>query len=502
MSYMITEKRWSDYLLEWTSRWPWAVPVAIGLIYLLGFTGTWRPEPDAALYLNLGRNLAEGHGYTYLQVPNRLAYPGWPWVLSVLFKLSPTHGVFLGHVVLVLMGLAGLALVYRLMALHTTRATALLVTAGVAGIRTYYQYCFEMRNDMLFMLGVMMTLAGYEGIVRTGEIRNGDLAPTAVRPNPRLDWPLLVGGLVLGTVTRPTMYPVLAAVMAAILWDVARRRLSPWFLTALILPVVAGVAFLMFSPRAVANPSGLADYEDFVLRAMTFDRLGANLLHILQPMASEAYFGLELPRGTIVLGSVAALAAALAMFRQRALWGLVVVFTLAMMAVSIVQARYFLPLLPMMVYGWWQGLRWINHRLPRRWGNLAFATLFVVGSFPNGAKVGDMFLEQRHRNPLTEFSHGRFASIDKVAEMLQQHVRPGEYIYAPRKTDKILTFKARRDVLEPSQVHRVSPDKAAVYVLLNKEFDTRVPFADRLGEPIGQVKEKYDKAPWVLYRVK
>lgn len=498
---MTIQKRWSDYLLEWVDRWPWVVPAAIGVIYLLGFTGTWRPEPDAALYLNLGRNLAEGAGYTYQHVPHRLAYPGWPWVLCVLFYLAPGQAVFLGHVVLVLIGLAGLALMYRLMSLHTDRATALLMTMGLAGVRTYYQYCFEMRSDMMFMLGVMMTLAGYEGIVRQGEIRNGDPRPTAARPNPRVDWPLLVGGLIVGTVTRPTMYPILAALMLAVVWDVIRGRLSRWFLTVLVLPVIALVIFLIVNPRAVANPSGLADYEDFVLNAMTFERLGANLLEILEPAAGEAYFGLQLPAGLSILGSIAALWAALAMFHRRALWGLVAVFTLAMMAVSIVEDRYFLPILPMMVYGWWLGLRWVNRRLPGRWGNLAFAALFVAGSFPNGAKVGDIFIEQRHRNPLTQFRHGRFASLDEVTAMIQQHVQPGQYLYAPRKTDRILTYLTRRNVLEPSQVHRVSPDSAVVYVLVNQEFDTRIPFAERLGEKLGQVQGKYDKQPWVLYRV-
>jgi hypothetical protein len=184
------------------------------------------------------------------------------------------------------------------------------------------------------------------------------------------------------------------------------------------------------------------------------------------------------------------------------LWGLIVVFTLAMMAVSIVQDRYFLPILPMMVYGWWQGLRWINHRLPRRWGNLAFAALFVFGSFPNGAKIGDIFIEQRHRDPLTAFRRGRFASVEQVTAMLQKHVQPGQYVYAPRKTDRIFTFKTGRNVLEHGQTHRANPDKVVVFVLLNAEFDGRVPFANRLGDEIDRVQGKYDKKPWVLYRVK
>jgi len=37
----------------------------VALIYLTGVTGRWWPSPDSALYLGLGRSLAEGHGYRF-----------------------------------------------------------------------------------------------------------------------------------------------------------------------------------------------------------------------------------------------------------------------------------------------------------------------------------------------------------------------------------------------------------------------------------------------------
>src|SRR4051794_2931002 len=35
-----------------------------------GFNGQWRPEPDSALYLTIGRSLATGHGYSYMGTHN------------------------------------------------------------------------------------------------------------------------------------------------------------------------------------------------------------------------------------------------------------------------------------------------------------------------------------------------------------------------------------------------------------------------------------------------
>jgi len=46
------------------------------VIYLLGINAQWRIEPDSALYLTVGRNLAEGHGYTF-SAPPSAAFQGF-----------------------------------------------------------------------------------------------------------------------------------------------------------------------------------------------------------------------------------------------------------------------------------------------------------------------------------------------------------------------------------------------------------------------------------------
>src|SRR5271154_4161022 len=65
---------WSDWLLVWADRYRRWVMLAILGIYLAGFNGQWRLEPDSALYLSIGQNLAHGHGYTFQGKPHRLAY--------------------------------------------------------------------------------------------------------------------------------------------------------------------------------------------------------------------------------------------------------------------------------------------------------------------------------------------------------------------------------------------------------------------------------------------
>src|SRR4051794_38090377 len=69
-------------LLNWSDAHRRKLFVAVLALYLLAFNGQWRVDADSALYLTLGRNLAEGRGYTYHGLPHSLAYPGMPWLLA------------------------------------------------------------------------------------------------------------------------------------------------------------------------------------------------------------------------------------------------------------------------------------------------------------------------------------------------------------------------------------------------------------------------------------
>ena len=64
---------WSDVVLAWADRYRRWVFLSLLLVYAGGFNPQWRPEPDSALYLSIGRNLVEGKGYTFHGKAHRLA---------------------------------------------------------------------------------------------------------------------------------------------------------------------------------------------------------------------------------------------------------------------------------------------------------------------------------------------------------------------------------------------------------------------------------------------
>ena len=124
----------SDRVLALADRHRRKLFVALLFMYLLGFNAQWRVEPDSALYLTVGRNLAEGHGYTYHGQPHHLAYPGLPLLFSGIFKLFGSRTLVPSLVVMLLLGAATLALTYRLFFLYAGRPTAVLMTFGLKRI--------------------------------------------------------------------------------------------------------------------------------------------------------------------------------------------------------------------------------------------------------------------------------------------------------------------------------------------------------------------------------
>src|SRR4051794_1665275 len=72
----------SERFLAWADRHRRKLTAAVVLLYLVAFNGRWRLDADSALYLTIGRNLAEGRGFTYHGRPHTLAYPGMPWLFA------------------------------------------------------------------------------------------------------------------------------------------------------------------------------------------------------------------------------------------------------------------------------------------------------------------------------------------------------------------------------------------------------------------------------------
>jgi len=70
---------------KWLSRFALLSLAVYAALCIGPWSGSaWRAEWDSALYLETGRALAEGHGYSYLGEPFYLRPPGLPWLLSLL----------------------------------------------------------------------------------------------------------------------------------------------------------------------------------------------------------------------------------------------------------------------------------------------------------------------------------------------------------------------------------------------------------------------------------
>lgn len=503
-------ERWSDRVLHLGDRYRVPIFVAIVLIYLAGFNGIWRPEPDAALYLTVGRNLAEGHGYTYHGEPHLLAYPGLPWLWALVYLIVPDHAMLAAHGLMLLMGFATLAVCYRLFYLHVGRSMAVWMTLGLAISRMFYRYCFELRSDVPFLLGVMAFLAGFEAIAyprSTSELP--DAKPRRAQP---FDWLLMVGGLGFAVVMRPTMWALLGAAIFATgrLLFLGRKR---WALAGVVIVAAMALAFLRLDPRRVGNTSQWGQYEQAVLQVATHgDGLARkvfteNIPGLFEPAASAALFGLDLGIGLNTLGSVVAIAIGLSLFRYRFLWGMFYLCTVLMMIAVLPLDRYFLAVLPLMVYGWWRFIVWVEGKLPGRWGTGAFVALLLLGSGTNVAKVAKWIFEQHQKPFLETYKAGRFVHYPELGERMQREISEDSWVVSPFKSDRVVTFYSRRNVVEPGGIDplklRLLADVDRAYVLNPDEESVRRWLADttlKLGEPLWTVGDPATNG-WVLYPV-
>jgi hypothetical protein len=475
---------WSDLLLEWADRRRRWLLGAVLVVYLAGMNGQWRMEPDSALYLTLARHVAAGHGYIYHGKPSPAGYPGLPYALSVVFRLLPAShedalNLVTENLLMHLAALATLALTYRLIRLSAGRPTAVLVTCGVGLTRTFYRAAFALMTDMPFLLGVMAFLAGYEGLRQRGK-------------RPWLDVALMLGGAVITISTRPAWLAFAAAVAAALIVAGVRRRLS-WktVIASLAAAVIAAIAFYAADPRV-----GAGRYEDQFLdqfRPAQWTAMAAtaaaNTWDILRETATSAMLGIKfgpapdapgarhwyevLCAAMDVIYAAATLAMGVCLLRRRALWGLWVAATILMMILVLPHERYFLQVLPLLIFAWFSGALWLNRRMANDAGNIIFALLLGLVFVPNMLHVMGMVIEQHRRPFLAHYHDGKYEPIVAAAGPIAQ-TPVNAVILAPKTSARILTYLSRRTVVESndlmSDVGWPISDRP-VYILNNPDDD-------------------------------
>jgi hypothetical protein len=440
--------------------------VLIAITYLLGFNGQWRMGPDSGLYLNLARSLETGQGYVLQGVHHQTVYPGLPLALAGLLRISHGHVIFAADLLILACALASLALVYRLVLLAYDRPTAVIIVSSVAFNHEFFRYSFEILTDMPFLTGVMALLAGHEAIfgpraASTGLGRAGGRARW-------WDWALLIAGLAIAVSTRPTMIGLLMAWIVALFFCAITGRNRRAAAVSVVLCLVAVAVFLVLDPRRIPGhgPAGL--YEQYAFHQLT-DRLPHvlrvnavnNLYDLLVITAPRAVFGMDLllDPANVVFACIV-LAAGVALIRKRLFWGLWIIITLLTLILLLSVYRYMLQILPLLILGWWNLLRSINLRFPRRLGNVVFALLLSLGAALNGGQVIAFIVHQRARPFLADYQKGIYPPYVQMAHEIPNYTTDRDLILCPLKLARIMEFLADRNFAEPNASIRAEPIRA------------------------------------------
>ncbi len=126
-----------------------AAALFVVLLYLAGVAGQWRPKSDGALYLGIGRSLAEDGTYSFSGQPNNVVTPGLPMVLAASQKLFG-EGYWVPHLLMTLSGLAVCVLAYWAVSRLGGRGMGLAVVTCCLFSHSFYGYAHVILTDMPF----------------------------------------------------------------------------------------------------------------------------------------------------------------------------------------------------------------------------------------------------------------------------------------------------------------------------------------------------------------
>ena len=481
-------------LLARADRHRWWLFGFVALLYLAGFNGQWRVSPDSALYASLGRNLAEGNGYTYQGEHHKWVEPALPYLISFGFRLFGPDAFWPTMAVLLLSAFAALALFYRLMVIHAGRPVAVVLTVLLALNESFYRYPFHLFTDTPFLVGVLLFLLGYEVV-----FRRSSLSPE-YRGEGVVPWLLMALGTVVMVSTRPAFWTFLAALFVAIAWHVLRgpNRLRVRHVAIAALVIACVLAFRAVDPRR--KKVGEASVIEGRMSELVLERTGfmarrtfTQMVPLMfEEVGPEAIYGSRIVPGVNTLVTLATFALGIGLVVRRPLWGLLVGATVAQMLVHLPRERYFLPILPLLLYALWLAALWLEQRLARPWSAVAFAAVLVLAAGINFFVIIGDVIEQHRRPFLAHYERGLYQQLSDLARRLPQVVGEGDVVIAEQ--DRVLSYFSRRKCLPPLtarrwpagetewRVFRAQLDSADhVYVVLpgrhTEELVTKMPLA-------------------------
>ena len=159
-----------------------------------------------------------------------------------------------------------------------------------------------------------------------------------------------------------------------------------------------------------------------------------------------------------------------------------------MMLVRVVHVRYFLQVLPLLIYGFWLFAQDVFRRFPVHRGRTAFVVSMVLLLAINAGRSFAFVVEQRTPGFLASYKDGEFVPITGVAEQLKRHTPEHAWVLAPEKTDRVLTNLTGRYVAAPNATIDFRPQWQTLYVLEPMDDDGRRWMNEKhigSGDPVG-----------------
>lgn len=448
------DKYLSTTIPAWCERHSRILFGLIVLIVLAGFNNQWLIGPDSALHLNIGRNLAAGLGYMHPDGLHKGLNPGLAYMTALGFSLFGPDHLLTSHVINVGLGGIGLALTYWLFRLHCDRGTAILITALLGTNENYYHYLYILLADLPFAVGVLLSLVGYERIQKE---------------SPRVWFGVLLisVGIVFMAAFRSVVLLFVVALVLAMLIDLVRaKRIKALAVSILSLAMVILLARL-WDPN-LSHPFQFSADEQIIYERFTAE-LPQTLKHVwytnlpllLNEVTAETVFALDFGRIASVCLSLAVLGCLflMAIDRKRALWFILPALLIPQWLAFFVADRYFLPLMPLLIYGWWWAATKLEHLLPRRIGRPTVVVMLVVLVVPNLIRVGRFIQIQRSPDFITAYSHGQYPSAVKLGDWMSRSLDSNALIISNRSHAQILSFLSGRHVSAPWRVQAPLPEE-------------------------------------------
>ena len=427
---------------------------------LAGYNGQWRINSDSALYVELGRNLAEGLGYTYHGQPHTWVEPGLPYLIGITFRLFGIDNFYPVTALMVGYGALSLTLIYTLFCLHAGRPTAVLMTLLAGICENILRYNYVLFTDMPAFTGVMAFLVGHELVLTSASRKRWQVI---------LGWLLLALGIWQMLIFRPIGVIFVGTVGLTTLAHLALgSRIGPTGNSRLkhaaigLLVLACFLTFYSLDPRRSGNAA--ATVNESAAKTLIFERTGYmlhkaltdNLPTLTEEHAVEAVLGTQLGPFLSSAVSLAILASALVLFRSRPLWAMWVAVTVLQMLFWVPRERYFMPLMPILLFGIWQAARSLGSRLTLSLLAPAVVGLIAIANLIFSARL---IIEQRRTPFLTHYEGGKWLQMIDLARELPNHTPATATIlsaYCPRE----LSYFSHRTVASPLTTRFIPPTAA------------------------------------------